>query len=63
MHSIFGIGSKRIKTRLCLQKYTFISVLSYLIHFQTGLHIARKKVFKKKMSTLPTYPNFFQGVT
>ena len=44
MHSVFGIGNRRIKTRLCLKKIDpFISVLSYLIHFQVGLNIPRKK--------------------
>ena len=33
-----------------------------LFHFQAGLNIPRRKVFKK-ISILPTYPNFFQGVT
>ena len=31
----------------------FISVLSYLIHFQAGLNIPRKKVSKKKNNILP----------
>ena len=30
MHSVFGIASKRIITRLYLQKVAFILVLSYL---------------------------------
>ena len=35
-----------------------------LFHFQIGLNIQRRKVFKKqKNSILLTYPNFFQGVT
>ena len=60
MHSVFGIGSKRIKTRLIISSKTdpFISFFSYLIHFQTDLNIPRKK-----NSILPTYPNFLQGVT
>ena len=42
--------------------YALISILSYLIHFQAGLNIPGKKVFKKN-NLLPTYPNFFEGVT
>ena len=50
MHSVFGIRSKRIKTRgYIVKKDPFISVLSYIIHFKAGLNIPRKKnVFQKK---------------
>ena len=48
-----------------LQGYIFKNRPFYisfvLFHFQAGLNIPRRKVLKKKI--LPTYPNFFQGVT
>ena len=57
MHSVFGIGSKRIKTRLIRP----FNISFALFHFQACQNISRKKVFKK-YSILPTYP-FFQSVT
>ena len=48
MHSVFGIGSKRIRTRLYQFRPMFIS-LSYLIHFQAGLKFQDKKKIKKKL--------------
>ena len=35
----------------------------FLFHFQACLNIPRKKSFQRKKSILPTYPDFFQGVT
>ena len=56
---ILWYWSKRIKTRLYLQtRPFFISVLSYLIHFQADLSIQRKK-FSKENSIVPTNPYFF----
>ena len=54
MHSVFGIGSKIIKRVLSSKIDPFISVLSYVIHFQAGLNIPRKKVKK-----IVPYPIFF----
>ena len=51
---------KGLKQGYILKIDPFISDLSYLIHFQAGLNIPRKKVFKKN-SILQTYPYFFSG--
>ena len=60
MHSVFSIGSKRTKTIFKNIPPFFISFI-FSIHFQADLNIPKKKSFQK--SFLPTYLNFFQGVT
>ena len=60
MHSVFGIGRKRIETCLYLQKRPFyISIV--LFHFQAGLYIPRI-FFQQLYSILPTLI-LFKGKT
>ena len=47
------IEVKGLKQIISSNTDPFISVLSYLIHFQAGLNIPRKKVKKKRK--FPTY--------
>ena len=57
MHSVFGIGIKRIKNKVISSKIdTFISVLSYFISKQVW--IFQEKKFSKKI-----VPKKFSGVT
>ena len=56
------IGSKRVKKDYMghiFKNIPFISVLSYLIHFKSGLNIPIKNFSKKVASYLPTL--FFSG--
>ena len=60
MHSVIGIRSKRIKTKvISVKKDPLISVLSNLVHSSRSDY--SKKRFKKKDSILPTYSYFFSG--
>ena len=60
MHSVFGIRSKRIKTRLYLQKFTLLCQFC-LASFPSRSEYSKKISFQKKISILPTYPIFFSG--
>ena len=51
---------KGLKQGCIFKKDPFIQVLSYLIHFQAGLNIPRKKDLKNGI--LPAYPKCFTGV-
>ena len=61
MHLVFGIGRKRIKTRLYIKK-SIPLYTSFVLSFQAGLNIPRKTIFKKNSiltTLLPTL--FFSG--
>ena len=46
MHSVFGIGSKKIKTRLYLQKYTIL--YQFCLHLKKTTTTKKTKEYKSK---------------